>query len=103
MERRASELNAQGMLVSLDVFGTQLSGTLPSSLWEGQLSYLYIPRRLTQMLRRQYCREKLYLPAKYNYYHNMVDAYWDEQSYKSHDDAAHTACGFLQCYQAACS
>ena len=42
------------------------------------------------MLRRQYCREKLYLPAKYNYYHNMVDAYWDEQSYKSHDDAAHT-------------
>jgi hypothetical protein len=83
------ELNAKGMLVSLDVYGTELSGTLPSSLWVGQLSYLYIPRRLTQMMRRQYCREKLYLPAKYNYYNNLNDAYWEEQLY-ANGDLSHT-------------
>ena len=83
------ELNAKGMLVSLDVYGTELSGTLPSSLWVGQLSYLYIPRRLTQMMRRQYCREKLYLPAKYNYYNNLNDAYWEEQLYDN-GDLSHT-------------
>ena len=83
------ELNAQASLVSLDVYGTELSGTLPSSLWAGQLSYLYIPRRLTQMMRRQYCREKLYLPAKYNYYNNLNDAYWEEQLYDN-GDLSHT-------------
>ena len=51
----------------------------------GSLRNLYVPRELTQYLRRKYCREELHLPPRFNYFWDLSAAALDSRSRDSDD------------------
>ena len=62
-------------LRTLNVLGTRLSGMIPTSFATmGSLRHLYVPRGLTQPLRRKFCREELRLPVSHNYFWDLAAA-----------------------------
>ena len=81
-----SELFESFSLHTFNILGTSISGTLPPSFATmGSLRHLYVPRELTQYLRRKYCRQELWLPPSYNYFWDLADAAIDSRSRDADD------------------
>ena len=73
--------DSTGALNTLNILGTQISGSLPTTFATmGSLRNLYVPRELTQYLRRKYCREELHLPPRFNYFWDLSAAALDSRS-----------------------
>ena len=50
------------------------------ALRSASLRNLYVPRELTQYIRRKYCRQELHLPLRFNYFWDLAAAALDSRS-----------------------
>ena len=77
----ANMFESPASLHTVSVVETRISGTLPTSIGVSEsLRRLYIPRELTQLLRKKYCREELMLPLNYNYFWDLAAAAVDSRT-----------------------